>query len=62
MRCCAHTLQFVVHDGLVAINPDIRAKSALTKAIAVARLASKSSTFVNLFPSEQVPPLLNKTR
>ena len=62
LRCCAHTLQLVVHDGLAAINSDIRAKSALTKAKAVARLAAKSSTFAYSLPSGKVPPQPTKTR
>ena len=31
IRCCAHTLQLVVNDGLAAITSDITAKSALIK-------------------------------
>ena len=62
MHCCAHTLQLVVHDALAAINSDIRAKSALTRAKAVARLAAKRSTFAYSLSSGEVPTQPTKTR
>ena len=61
IRCVAHTLQLVVHDGLKAILLDARKRAALQKAKALAKLSSKSSNFAYQI-SGNVPPQSTVTR
>lgn len=60
LRCAAHTMQLVVHDGLRAIACD-KVDTALTKVKNIARFAAKSSSFSELLQGHQ-PPQANATR
>lgn len=60
LRCAAHTMQLVVHDGLEAINNE-RVSSSLTKVRNIARLAAKSTAFAQLLQG-RLPPQSNVTR
>ena len=54
-RCVAHTLQFVVHDGLNKIKTEPVAKSALSKVKRILRFSYKGTTCSNaLF--DFIPP------